>query len=263
MDPREKVILVTGASSGIGRETARAFALHGGSLALTGRNEAALRAVGQDIRNEQGMAEWFPFDLNDLENIPSMVSEVEARLGGPVDILVNCAGAAVLGFVDQVPLEAFSRILRVNFLAPLALIQAVIPGMKRNGRGLVVNISSGAAKRGLPGASAYGASKAALDGLTESLRVELAPLGIGVLLFSPGLADTQFNRRMEVVGEVKEKFERGRRSSPVSIARRLVKATRRGEREVALSLRTRLARHLNYWAPAWLDRWLIGRTRSN
>lgn len=249
---------MTGASSGIGRETANAFAGEGARVALTARNAGALSAARDAIRNKGGIAEAFPFDLLNLGGIPALVEEVHGRFGDSVDVLVNCAGTAVSGFVEDVPLDAYDFNLRLNFFAPLALIKAVIPGMKKKGRGQIINISSGVGKRGLPCVSPYCVSKSALNALTESLRVELAAYRIDVVLVLPGLTETGFSEKAGHYGDCMERFDTGKMTSPKEVARKIISASRKAKREVILSLRTRAACHLNYWAPRLFD-YILGR----
>lgn len=255
-DLKNKLVLVTGASSGIGKAVALEFARRGARLALVGRNEPALREVNLQIQALGQTAHFFACDLAQVEKIPALLNDIELKFSGRVDVLVNSAGIAVLGLIEDVPLEAYAHNLQINFLAPLALIKAVLPGMRRKKSGQIINILSGAASRGLPGVSAYCVSKFALNALTESLRVELAPFGITVISISPGLADTGFAGRAVVYGRFKANTAQGRGALADDVARAITDASLRGDRSLTLSWRTRLARHLNYWAPGLLDRLL-------
>jgi short-subunit dehydrogenase len=250
---KNKVVLVTGASSGIGRETAKAFARKGARVALTGRNIEALETTIRYLKNEGCIVGAFPFDLTNFNKIPKMVEDVQKYFGDSVDVLVNSAGIAILGLVEDVPADAYHRNLQINFFAPLELIKAVIPGMKKKRDGQIINISSGVGKNGLPGVSSYCVSKFALNALTESLRIELAPYNIKVILFSPGLVATGFNDRIEIYGELKEKFTGGKMAAPEETAEIIVQVSENAKREVVLSLRTKMGYHLNYWAPSLFD----------
>ena len=252
-DSKDKIILVTGASSGIGMETARAFARKGARLALTGRNIEMLKVVSGSIKKEGGSAEMFPFDLTNISGIPELVKKIQSHFNESIDVVVNSAGVAVLGTVENIPVEAYSYNLQVNFVASLALIKEVMPGMKNKMRGQIINISSGVGKRGLPGVSSYCVSKFALNALTESLRVELSPYNIDVILFSPGLTATEFSERTKIYGEIKESFISGKTVLPERIAEKIVEASEKSKREVMLSLRAKVSYHLNYWAPRLFD----------
>lgn len=259
---RGKLVLVTGASSGIGRETAVAFAQRGAKVALIGRNVEALKSVQDYIRGNGGLAEMFPFDLINITEIPKLIASVEDIFGDSISLLVNNAGVAILGLVDSVPLEEYMYNLNINFFAPLALIKAVLPGMVKRRCGQIINITSGVGKRGLPGVSSYCVSKFALNALTESVRVELAPYGIDVISVSPGLSETGFVKNIKTYGELKDTFNEGRKTPPVKIARRIVIASERRERDVVLSFRAKIGYHLNYWAPGLFDYILIRKLRK-
>jgi len=253
-DPSGKLVLVTGASSGIGKHIALEFARQGARLALVARNQAALNEVHLQIEKLGQAVQAFPFDLTKIENIAALINKIENHFSGNVDILVNSAGIAVLGLVEDVPPGAYLDNLAINFLAPLALIKAVVPGMRRGKGGQVINISSGAANRGLPGASAYCVSKAALNSLTESLRVELSGENIAIISVSPGLVKTEFQMRAKCYGRWHETMPESAMSDPEYVAQKIVQASIGQKTNVELSPRTRIACHLNYLMPRLLDR---------
>jgi len=253
-----KLILVTGASSGIGKYAAIEFARKGARLALVGRNEDALKEIATTIKALGVPSKYFVFDLKQLEMIPALVDEIEKFYSDSVDVLINCAGAAILGLTEDVPVEEYSNNLQINFSAPLALIKAVLPGMKQKGGGQIINILSGAAKRGLPGASAYCVSKAALNSLTESLRVELRGDNIFVISISPGLVKTEFQKRAKSYGRWRETVPEPTMSDPEYVAQKIVQASIGKKTNMELSLRTCVACHINYWAPRLFDH-ILGR----
>jgi len=250
---KDKIALVTGASSGIGREIALTLADRGARVALVARNVEALAEIKRQINDRGDTAESFPQDLTKLDDIPGLVRKICNHFGGSVDLLVNSAGTAVLGLVENVPLNVYEEIFKINFFGPLALIQAVVPDMKKKRRGQIVNISSGVGKRGLPGVSPYCTTKFSLNALTESIRVELDPFGINVLSVSPGLVSTEFQSRSRIFGELKETFGGGGGLSPVMVARKVAEAVEGNKRDVNLSMRSKIACHINYWFPTLID----------
>ena len=250
---KDKIALVTGAPSGIGREIALALAEKGAKVALVARNVQSLTKVKQKINDKGEVAELFSQDLTKLDEISDLVEKIRNHFGGTVDLLVNNAGTAVFGLVENVPLNVYENIFKINFFAPLVLIQAVVPAMKGKGSGQIVNITSGAGKRGLPGVSPYCATKFSLNALTESIRVELGPFGINVLSLSPGLVSTEFQRRSRIFGELKETFGGGGGISPIVVAQKIIEAVESSRRDVNLSLRSKIACHINYWVPALID----------
>ncbi len=259
---QDKVALVTGAASGLGRALATALAAAGCRVALTDRNAAALAETREIITRSGHTAAEFPHDLTDLAGIPALAQRVQDHFGAGIRLLANCAGVAILGLVEHLPPEAYDLSLKLHLLAPAALARAVIPGMKQARDGQIINITSGVGTRGLPGVSAYCAGKFAMNALTESLRVELRPYGVHVMSVSPGLMKTSFVTGMQVYGPLAEKFEQGATMAPEAVAARVVAASRHCRREVVLSTRTRLVRHLNYWAPGLLDRVLARATAA-
>ena len=252
---RKKLILITGASSGIGRATAIAFSNEKMKIALIGKNEDRLRSISNIINDQsQSVAKIFPFDLRKTDEIPNLVKEVELVFDETVDMLINAAGITTLGYVEDVPMEEYYNIFNINFFSSLALIQAVIPGMKEKISGQIINITSGAGVRGLPGSSSYCATKFALNGLTESLRVELKPFGIKVLLFSPGPTKTRLMKNQKVFGDLKEVLMPLKMNNPKYIAKRILKASKLNTRHVEVSYRSKIAQHLNYWVPSLFDK---------
>ena len=250
---KDKIALVTGASSGIGREVALVLANRGARVALVARDVKVLTEIKQQINDKGEVAELFPQDLMKLDEIPDLIEKIRKHFGGTVDLLVNNAGTAVFGLVENVPIDVYEEIFKVNFFAPLALIQGVVPAMKEKGSGQIVSITSGVGKRGLPGLSPYCATKFSLNALTESIRVELGPFGINVLSFSPGSVSTKFQDRSRVFGELKEDFGGKEGLSPLVVAQKIVESVENKKREVILSLRSKITSQINYWVPAFFD----------
>jgi NAD(P)-dependent dehydrogenase (short-subunit alcohol dehydrogenase family) len=178
-----RTAIVTGASAGIGLSTARLLAREGARLVLNARRAPQLVALASDVK---GIA------------VPGDVTEaaVRARIleacGGRADILVNNAGYAEAGPVEALPEAAARRQLEVNFFAPAALIRDVMPLMRKQRSGRIVNVSSIAGRFGYPLFGWYCASKHALEGLSDALRLEARPWGIHVSLVEPGPVETEF-----------------------------------------------------------------------
>ena len=179
------VALVTGCSTGIGRATALQLQRAGTTTVATARSVSSLdelAAAGCTV---------LPLDVTDDDSRRACVAAVQAR-HGQVDVLVNNAGYAEMGPVEQVPLDAWRRQLETNVVGPVALTQLVLPGMRAAGRGRIVNVSSMGGEITFPGGGAYHASKYALEALSDALRVEVRPFGISVVLVQPGPVATAF-----------------------------------------------------------------------
>ena len=186
-----KVALVTGASKGIGRAIALAFAREGARVAVTARSHGALEALAGEIGEMGREALPITADLGIEEEVARIVPETLERFGR-IDILVNNAGLihASANLVDFDP-ALWRTVIDVNLIAPALLIKAVLPPMIASGGGTIINISSIGGRRGGAGRSAYRASKAALISLTESVAAEARPHGINAVCICPGGVDTE------------------------------------------------------------------------
>jgi NAD(P)-dependent dehydrogenase (short-subunit alcohol dehydrogenase family) len=180
------VALVTGCSSGIGRATALALVRAGVTTVATARRVETLTdlaAAGCTV---------LPLDVTDDASRRACVDAAQAAAGA-VDVLVNNAGYAEMGPVEQVPLDAWRRQLETNVLGPVALVQLLLPGMRDRGRGRIVNVSSMGGEITFPGGGAYHASKYALEAVSDALRMEAAPFGVLVSVVQPGPVATRFD----------------------------------------------------------------------
>lgn len=179
------VALVTGCSSGIGRATALQLAGRGVTTVATARRVDTVADLA-----DQGCI-VLPLDVTDADSRTSCIAAIADGHGG-VDILVNNAGYSQVGPVEQVPLEDWRRQLETNLLGPIALTQLVLPRMRANGHGRIVNVSSIAGEVTFPVAGPYHASKYALEAVSDALRMEVASFGIQVALVQPGPVASSF-----------------------------------------------------------------------
>jgi len=253
---KNKIVLITGASSGIGRAAALEFGKKGAKLALTGRNREELILLQDELKRDEIKSNFFVCNLLELDNISELISQIENNFGDTIDVLVNSAGKATLGLVENLPLNELKENMALNFFAPFELSRLLIPKMKKKKLGQIINITSGVGKRGLPGASSYSASKFALNGFSESLRVELMSHNIDLIQFSPGLVESNFSNRIKVFGKLNNKFTDGNAIDSKTAAVSLIIAAEKRKREVTLSCKTRLGTFLNYLAPKLMDKYL-------
>jgi short-subunit dehydrogenase len=185
MQIQGKVVLITGASEGIGAACARVFEARGARLSIVARNRDKLAAVGgPDTLRTAG-------DITSDEMRESLVARTVKQFGG-IDILVNNAGMGLYSPASQVAMADARRLFELNFFAPLALAQLVVPHMRERKRGAIVNVSSIAGKITLPWFTLYSVSKFALGSLTDGLRAELKPHGIHAMAVCPGYVKTEF-----------------------------------------------------------------------
>jgi short-subunit dehydrogenase len=254
MHPAGKTVIITGASAGIGAATARAFAAAGANVVLAARDEARLRAVAGELG---ARALVVPTDVAEPAAIERLVAETIARFGG-LDIVINNAGVGLAAPVAELRAVDFERAMAVDLLGPLALTQAALPHMRRRGRGQLIYVSSVVGLRALPYLGGYAAAKAALDRLTEALRVELRGSGIAVTLMRPGTTRTGFSQNRLGSGR-----ERRRVSTPgvtpEQVAQALLKAAAREPRVAYVKLTDRLAVGFSLLAPRLAD-WMLGRS---
>ncbi len=251
---KNKVVAITGATSGIGEACARSFAEAGAKVAVIGRNAAKVEKVVSAVRSiPGGVAEGFVLDLSDLAQIPKVAAQIQAKFGG-IDVLVNNAAYAVGGLAEETPVEQYKKNFEVNFFAPLALIQAVIPGMKKRRSGQIINVSSGVGRRALPGFSSYCTTKFALNGLSESLRLELAPWNIDVISIFPGRVDSNFHDNVEFYGQWKRPIVKSSMKSSEALGRFILDASIHRKREATVFGPGKIGYHINYWAPRLVDK---------
>jgi NAD(P)-dependent dehydrogenase (short-subunit alcohol dehydrogenase family) len=183
-----KIVLITGASSGIGRATALRLASQGARVVLAARTAAALEDPAASITGAGGEALVVATDVSDPIQCERAVTAAVDHFGG-LDILINSAGLSLRAYFDGTVLDAMERVMRVNFFGTLYCTHFALPHIKER-RGSLIAISSLTGKRGVPSYALYGASKAAVLGLYDSLRLELADDGVHVGVLTPGYVDT-------------------------------------------------------------------------
>jgi NADP-dependent 3-hydroxy acid dehydrogenase YdfG len=192
MELQGKVVIVTGASMGIGEATARVFAEAGAKLVLAARSADKLEAVAQSLP-PQAEPLIVPTDMTDQAQVSALIDKAYEHFGR-VDILINNAGQSAAGPIATVNPDHYRQIIELNLFGPLHAIQAVVPKMKAQGGGVIINISSIVSKMAIPGIGAYASTKYALNGLSLTARNELAADNIRVVLFHPGRTATEFDK---------------------------------------------------------------------
>ena len=193
---KNQVAIVTGASRGIGKAIARTLADAGASVVLAARSESELSGTADEIKRAGGKALAIPTDISDGVQVDHLLV-LTLRAFNRVDILVNNAAVIhPLGKVWETSPKAWQQAIAVNLVAPYLCARAVLPQMLERGRGRIINISSGAADSNLQGASAYTASKAALERFSGTLAAETAGTGVVVSVLRPGIVDTAMQMNM-------------------------------------------------------------------
>jgi len=251
------VVAVTGASAGIGREAALEFAREGARLAIGARRADRLEALAEAIRAVGSEVLVLSLDVADERQVRAFVDQTVERFGR-LDVLVNNAGCGVRGRVEETPSADYERLMRVNYLGTVYGCRAVVPVMRRQGQGVIINVSSIVGHRSLPGGGAYAATKAAQISLTEALRVELRGSGVYASSVHPIGTATEFV-------EVAERASEGRKGGPVgpqqaalAVARAIVRCAKRPRPEIYPYPLSRGVVWLNALAPSLGD-WLWAR----
>jgi NAD(P)-dependent dehydrogenase (short-subunit alcohol dehydrogenase family) len=193
-----RTALVTGSTSGIGKATAVRLAELGAHVVVVGRSAERGAQVVADIRAAGGNADFVQAALNDAASAQDVARRATAAAGGHIDILVNNAGIGTFGPTQGFPEETFDDIFDTNLKAPFYLVGEVAPAMAERGKGAIVNVTTMAGERGIPGMAVYGASKAAFNLLTKSWAAEFGPHGVRVNAVSPGNTRTP---AVEFMGE--------------------------------------------------------------
>jgi NAD(P)-dependent dehydrogenase (short-subunit alcohol dehydrogenase family) len=208
-------VLITGASSGIGRATAERLARHGFRVFGASRRPPSAPLAGVQ-------ESWIAMDVRDEASAREGVAQVATRANG-LDAVVCCAGYAVFGTVEDLPIEKARAQMETNVIGTLTVLRAALPHLRR-AQGRVIVVGSLAGRAPIPFQSHYSASKAALDAITLALRIEVAPFGVGVSLVEPGDIHTPFNENMEWGAEGESAYAERRRACERVIRQSLPKA---------------------------------------
>jgi NADP-dependent 3-hydroxy acid dehydrogenase YdfG len=251
------VVAVTGASAGIGRETALAFAREGSRLAVCARRIERLQALAEAVAALGGDLLVREMDVADEIAVTHFVEDTVARFGR-LDVLVNNAGSGVRGRVEETPVEDYERLMRVNFLGTVYGCRAAVPVMRRQGSGVIINVSSIVGHRAMPGGGAYAATKAAQISLTEALRAELRGTGVHACSVHPIGTETEFARVSAQASGGRSGGPVGPQQSAADVARAIVRCARRPRPEVYPYPLSRLVVWLNALAPGIGD-WMWSR----
>lgn len=253
---RENVVVVTGASEGIGRELALQLAGQGAWLALAARDGAKLEAVAEACRARGGRAVAVPTDVADPAQCGRLIERTVAEYGR-IDTLVNNAGISMWARFDEVTdLAPFEKMMQVNYFGCLYCTHAALPHLKRT-RGRIVGVSSLTGRAGVPTRSGYAATKHAMAGFFDSLRIELADDGVSVTMVYPGFVSTDIRKhafgpdgRPLAASPVRE----AEVMTPEECARQTIAAMASRRRELIMTLRGKVGAWIKLIAPGVVDR---------
>lgn len=256
MKLQNQIVLLTGASGGIGRALAQALAARGARLLINARDLEKLNALAGELRRNGARVTVLPADLGSQHGIEQLAHA--ASSGGAPDIVVHCAGAMAFGAIENQDPALIERLWRTNVIAPSLLTRALLPAMRRRGSGRLVFVGSIFGSLGFPMYASYSASKFALRGFAEALRRELDGSGIAVSYMAPRYTRTDLNagapqRLAAALGM--------RQDAPEDVARRIVAALEHERRDLYFGFAERLFVWLNALFPALVDRGLRAQTQ--
>ncbi|HSF29255.1 MAG TPA: SDR family oxidoreductase [Candidatus Tectomicrobia bacterium] len=257
-DLRDKVVLVTGGSRGLGLVLSRQLLHQGARVAICARDEPELGRARSDLGRNDARVLTVPCDITDWGQVHEMVRLVQQHFGR-IDVLINNAGTIQVGPVELMTLDDFEEAMKVHFWGPLYTVLAVLPAMRQRREGRIVNISSIGGKVSVPHLVPYNASKFALVGLSEGLRAELAKDGIVVTTVCPGLMRTGSPRQAFFKGQHRAEYAWFSISDALPLvsqsaersAAQIIAACKRGDAEVVLSLPAKLATTVHSLFPGW------------
>jgi short-subunit dehydrogenase len=247
-------VLLTGASSGIGRELAIQLVQQGASVIALARRRDRLEELSREINRPEHFA-YRATDVTDPAQRSAAIEHCIEQFGG-LDVLINNAGSGSIGPFVASDEDRLRRVMEVNFFAPVELIRLAIPFLRQGNKPLIVNVSSVLGHRAEPQKSEYCASKFALHGFSDALRAELASEPIDVLLVSPSTTETEFFQK--VAGNTQKPHGRFGAKSPAYVARATIRGIKAGRHEIILSTGGRLLVWLDRLCPPLAD-WLVAR----
>jgi 3-dehydrosphinganine reductase len=242
---QDQVVVITGASSGIGRETALLIARFNARVVLVSRNMEKLAAVREEIVVKGGQALAIQADVSIPEDTDRVAHETLSKWG-KIDILIACAGQYVQGSAHQMDIGLFEKSLTINFYGTLYMIRSVLPEFQRQGRGHIVIVNSLDSKKGIVGDAPYVVAKCALDGYGDVLRQELKGQNIGVTSIYPGRVDTP------MLEHVKVPWTSGK-IPPVRVAKVILKGIRKNKAVVYVAAVYRPLLAVNMFMPKFAD----------
>jgi short-subunit dehydrogenase len=250
---RDKVVVITGASSGIGRSLAVLLAKEKANVIVCARNEEKLKALVNELRGYGAKANYFVLDICDSKKITEVFSKI-IEDNKRVDVLISNAGIGYIGPIESMPDRDIRNVMEVNFFGALNCIKAVIPQMKEQGGGKIAIVSSVVGKRGLVNKGLYSASKFALNGMSESLRIEIEDYGIKTILICPNSTKTPFHENVCWDGKTKKRDCNPLLMSSEKVAKIILKAIKKNKREVVISCTGKMLSIINFLFPKLADR---------
>ncbi|WP_161890724.1 SDR family oxidoreductase [Pontibacter russatus] len=252
---KDKVVLITGGTSGIGKALAISFGRAGAKVAFSGRNPQGLAQTSQELAAAGIDNLAIQADVSVEEQCAQMVQQVIDRYGG-LDVLINNAGISMRALFEEVDLDVIRKVMDINFWGTVYSTKFALPYILER-RGSIIGISSIAGYRGLPARTGYSASKFAMHGFLETLRTELLHKGVHVMVACPGFTASNIrNTALAANGQQQGESprEEGNMMTAEEVAERILKATQQRKRDLVMTFQGKLTVFLNKWLPGLTDK---------
>lgn len=252
---KDKVVLITGGTSGIGKALAFSFGRAGAKVAFSGRNPQGLTQTSQELTAAGIDNLAIQADVSVEEQCAQMVQQAISRYGG-LDVLINNAGISMRALFEEVDLDVIRKVMDINFWGTVYSTKAALPYILKR-RGSIIGISSIAGYRGLPARTGYSASKFAMHGFLETLRTELLHKGVHVMVACPGFTASNIrNTALAANGQQQGESprEEGNMMTAEEVADRILKATQQRKRDLVMTFQGKLTVFLNKWLPGFTDK---------
>jgi len=252
---QDKVVIITGGSSGIGKALAEVFGSNGSKILITGRKQEALDNAVKELSEKGIEIAGFKSDVSKEEDNEAMANKAIELYGG-IDILINNAGISMRALFQDLDLEVIKRVMDINFYGAIYATKYCLPSIMER-KGSVVGISSIAGYRGLPARAGYSASKFALQGFLEVLRTEMLKTGVHVLTACPGFTSSNIRKAaltQDGTAQGDSPRDESKEMSAEECARYIYKATKKRKKFLTLTMQGKVVVFLNKWAPGFMDK---------
>lgn len=252
---KDKVVIITGGSSGIGKACAKSFGERGAKIVITGRNEENLKEAKLALESNGVTVLSIKADVSVREQNDRVVEKVINEFG-QIDVLINNAGVSMRALFSELDVDVIKHVMDINFYGAVYATKSVLPYIIKS-KGSIVGVSSIAGYRGLPARTGYSASKFALQGFLESIRTELLHSGVHVLTACPGftasnIRNTALSKDGSAQGE--SPLHEGKIMTSEEVGEHIYKAVVKRKRDLVLTSQGRLTVFLNKWLPSFMDR---------
>ena len=252
---KNKVVIITGASSGIGKACAQEFGKQGARLMLAARNEEKLKSLNNILNQSGGQSHYIVTDVSIELDCKNMINKT-IDIYGSIDILINNAGVSMRALFNDLDLKAFEKVMKINFYGTVYCSKYALPHILIS-KGSIVGVSSIAGHKGLPARTAYSASKFAMAGFLESLRIENMQKGLHVLIASPGFTASSIRENaLDASGSTQKESPRDEKKmmTPELVAKKITCAVKYRKNSIILTFQGKLLVFLSKFFPNFVDK---------